>query len=67
MMMEKAIELANNVEGEIPVAAVIVKDGTVISSAVNCKEKDADVTAHADCAQLNKNWEIGVWMIVKCM
>ena len=67
MMMEKAIELANNVEGEIPVAAVIVKDGTVISSAVNCKEKDADVTAHAEILALRAaEQKLGNWRLDDC-
>lgn len=67
MMMEKAIELANNVEGEIPVAAVIAKDGTVISSAVNCKEKDADVTAHAEILALRAaEQKLGNWRLDDC-
>ena len=47
-MMERAIELAAKVKGEIPVAAIIVKNGEVISSAVNSKENDKDVTSHAE-------------------
>ncbi len=63
-MMERAIELAKKVNGEIPVAAVIVKDGEVISSAVNSKEKDSDVTAHAEILAIRaaekklNNWRL---------
>ena len=35
-------------EGEIPVGAVMVKDGKVISSAHNLREQTGDPTAHAE-------------------
>ena len=42
--MKKAIELAKKVETDIPVAALIVKNGEIISQAFNTKEKNNDIT-----------------------
>ena len=46
--MQQAINIAKAVKGEIAVGAVIVKDNKVIASAGNRKEKDNDVTSHAE-------------------
>ena len=46
--MQQAINIAKTVKGEIAVGAVIVKDNKVIASACNRKEKDNDVTSHAE-------------------
>lgn len=46
--MKRAIELANKANGEIPVGALIVKDGEVIAETFNQKEITNDVTAHAE-------------------
>ena len=46
--MQQAINIAKAVKGEIAVGAVIVKDNKVIASACNRKEKDKDVTSHAE-------------------
>lgn len=43
--MKRAIELAKQSNGEIPVGAFIIKDDEIISSASNQKEKLNDVTA----------------------
>ena len=69
--MQRAIDfLKENIsESEIPVAAIIVKDGDVISAAYNRKEKENDVTSHAEILALreaSKNSDGGVWRIVKC-
>jgi len=59
---EEAI-LAMN-KGEIPVGAVIVKDGVVIGSAHNLKETFKDSTAHAEILAITKaskfikNWRL---------
>ena len=53
-MMEKWMQLALEearaaaAEGEIPVGAVLVKDGKVIARAHNRRENDHDPTAHAE-------------------
>lgn len=46
--MERAIKQASLACGEIPVGAVIVKDGEIIAQAFNRKEELKDVTAHAE-------------------
>lgn len=46
--MQRAIEEAKKADGEIPVGAVIIKDGEIISAAYNKKEEQQDVTAHAE-------------------
>ena len=64
MFMHRAIELAKTVFDEIPVGAVIVKDGEIISQAVNRKEKDCDVTSHAEILAIKdaekkfNNWRL---------
>lgn len=49
-MMRLALDEARRAfdEGEIPVGAVMVKDGKVISSAHNLREQTGDPTAHAE-------------------
>ena len=48
--MKRAIEFLrrNILSSEIPVAAIVVKDGQVISAACNRKEAENDVTSHAE-------------------
>lgn len=66
-MMERAIELAAKVKGEIPVAAIIVKNGEVISSAVNSKENDKDVTSHAEILAIRAaEKHLGNWRLEDC-
>ena len=49
-------------EGEIPVGAVIVKDGTVIARAHNRREADHDPTAHAEVSAIrNACAELGTF------
>ena len=40
--------------GDIPIGAVVVLDGEVISKACNTKEKDGLVTGHAEISAINK-------------
>lgn len=62
--MEVAINEALNSVGEIPVGAVIVKDGQIIASACNQREKDSDITSHAEIVAIRKaskflnNWRL---------
>ncbi|MBO6087998.1 nucleoside deaminase [bacterium] len=65
--MKRAIETAKQVNGEIPVGAVIVKDGEVISSAFNRKEELKDVTCHAEILAIRKAEEkFGSWRLDDC-
>ncbi len=54
--MKLAIELAKKAykKDEVPVGAVIVKDGKVISKAFNKREKSKDATAHAEVIAIKK-------------
>jgi tRNA(adenine34) deaminase len=53
--------------GDIPVGAVIVKDGKVISSAFNTKEKDKDITSHAEILAIRKAEQVfGNWRLDNC-
>lgn len=54
--MKKAIALAQKAyeADEVPVGAVIVKDGKVIASAFNKRETSKDATAHAEILAIKK-------------
>ena len=62
--MHRAIELAKQAQGEIPVGAVVVKGDKIIAEAFNKKEQDKDVTSHAEilairCAEQKlSNWRL---------
>ena len=52
---------------EVPVGAVVVKDGVVIASAHNEIEKNHDATAHAEILALRRASEvIGDWRLSGC-
>ncbi|AOR24788.1 nucleoside deaminase [Clostridium taeniosporum] len=51
-------------KGEIPIGAVIVKNGVIISKAHNLKETLKDVTAHAEILAIRKASKIlGDWRL----
>ena len=62
--MKSAIEEALKSEGDIPVGAVIVKDGKIVSVAHNTREKDNDITSHAEilairqAERITDNWRL---------
>lgn len=67
MFMHNAIEFAKSAQGEISVGAVIVKDKEIIAGACNQKEKDNDVTSHAEIAALRKaQQKLGRWILDDC-
>ena len=45
-------------DGEVPVGAVVVKDGAVIAAAANRTRTDADPTGHAEIVALRKAAQI---------
>ncbi|MBS9336585.1 nucleoside deaminase [Fructobacillus papyrifericola] len=50
--------------GEVPIGAVIVKDGKVIASAGNRREEDQKTDAHAEMhAILEANGKLGTWRL----
>ena len=62
--MKRAIEVAKQAGLEIPVGAIIVKDGEVIASAYNRKEELNDVTAHAEILAIREaSKKLGRWRL----
>lgn len=65
--MKRAIELANKANGEIPVGALIIKDGEVIAETYNQKEITNDVTAHAEILAIREaEQKLGRWRLDEC-
>lgn len=58
--MRQAIELAANVagEGEVPVCALVVKDGKVIATGTNAMRSTSDPTAHAEIVAIRRAAEL---------
>ena len=62
--MDFAIEQAKKSGCDIPVGAVIVKDGEILASACNMREKDNDITSHAEILAIRQvekflsNWRL---------
>ena len=52
---------------EVPVGAVIVKDGKIIARAYNKRETGKDATAHAEILAIKKACKkIGAWRLLDC-
>ena len=67
--LNRAIELANEAKkmGEVPVGAVIVKDGEIISEGRNEMEKRSEVLAHAECVAIGKaSQKLNNWRLNDC-
>ncbi len=67
--MQRAIDyLKKNVKlSEIPVAAIVVKDGNVISAACNQKETQNDVSAHAEILAIKEaSKKLNRWRLEDC-
>ncbi len=65
--MQLAIEQAKQVRNDVPVGAVVVKNGEVISCGFNTKENDNDITSHAEITALKKASQIlGNWRFDGC-
>jgi tRNA(adenine34) deaminase len=67
--MRRAIELAKEAAalGEVPVAAVIVKDNQIIAEAYNRRELDKDPIAHAEILAIKEAAKhFGDWRLEGC-
>lgn len=67
--MKKALEQAELAfsEGEVPVGAVIVKDGKIISCARNNREITGDATGHAEIIAIREACQaLGGWHLDGC-
>ncbi len=66
IFMQEAIRLAQLAadQGEIPVGAVIVRNGTILASAHNLREKNKIVTAHAELLAIEEACrKLGDWRL----
>ncbi len=53
--------------GEVPIGAVIVKDGEIIARAHNLRESANDATAHAEILAIRKAGQVvGDWRLTGC-
>ena len=67
--MEEAILLAKNAyeEGEVPVGAVIVKDGKIIARGKNEREKKQNALSHAEIEAINEACNVlNSWRLDGC-
>lgn len=65
--MQKCIDLAKQSSGDIPVGAIVVKDGEIIAESCNKKEALKEVTAHAEILALNNAAKkLNNWRLLDC-
>lgn len=67
--MQEALRLARLAwdEGEVPVGAVIVRDGEIIASGYNKKEGSRDATMHAEIVALREAYKaLNDWRLDGC-
>lgn len=68
-MMERALGLARQAAelGEIPIGAVVVRDGEILAEAHNLRETTGDPTAHAERLALSAAGQaLGDWRLGGC-
>ena len=69
LYMKRALELAEEAaaRGEVPVGAVIVKDGKIIAEAYNLRENGGGATAHAELLAIERASEkLSTWRLSGC-
>lgn len=67
--MKKAIEQAEQarIRGEVPIGAVIVRDGMIVGQGFNLRETHKDPTAHAEMIAIREAAErLGGWRLTHC-
>ena len=67
--MERAIELAKKCVSfdEVPVGAVVVKDGRVVAESGNLKEREGNAVCHAEIVALSAAAKaVGNWWLEGC-
>jgi tRNA(adenine34) deaminase len=68
--MKKVIKLSEkaSIIGEVPVAAIIIKENKIVSKAYNIKEKKKDPTQHAEIIAIKKACKkTNNWRLNKCL
>lgn len=69
LFMNEALELARQAaaEGEVPVGAVVVRDGEIIGRGRNRREGFGNALAHAELEAINEACRrLGGWQLVGC-
>ena len=69
LFMERAVELAKHAAslGEVPVGAVIVKDGKIIAEGYNRREQKNNALSHAEIEAINNACNaLGDWRLDGC-
>lgn len=62
--MQEAINVAKESGADVPVGALIIKDGKILASACNEREKTNDISAHAEILAIRRaesalnNWRL---------
>ncbi len=65
--MKEAIKMAKKSGNDIPIGAIIVKSGKIISKANNEREKNQDVTSHAEILAIQRaNKKLKNWRLNDC-
>ena len=67
--MSRALDEARRAldTGDVPVGAVVIRDGVVIAGAANRREADQDPTAHAEILALRRAAQVvGSWRLERC-
>lgn len=67
--MREALELArlSALDGEVPVGAVVVRDGEIIGRGRNRREQLGNALAHAEMEAIHQACErLGGWQLVNC-
>ncbi len=67
--MKKALEEAQKAfdEDEVPIGAVIVRNGEIIAAAHNTRELSKDATAHAEVLAIREACDkLGGWRLIDC-
>lgn len=65
--MQKALEIASLSGNDMPIGAVIVKNNGIIAYAHNQKEKNNDVSAHAEILAIKEaSKKLGNWRLKDC-
>ncbi|MAV54423.1 MAG: tRNA-specific adenosine deaminase [Phycisphaerae bacterium] len=68
-MMKRALDLAREAaaRGEVPVGAVVHRDGEIIAEAANTREHDGDPVGHAELLALQQaGRSLGRWRLTDC-
>lgn len=69
MWMQEAIRQAQLAEqiGEVPIGAVIVRDGAIVGAGYNVRETTHDPTGHAEMIAIREASEkLGAWRLLGC-